>query len=109
MPECKWCCEEMCTNDESPLIADYCPVPDTPGICWFEEGVDKVVEQTAQKGDFCPLMVSGGNMHINGRCIGTDCAWFCGFARSCSIPLLAGMFADSEICRNVFEKAGEQA
>ena len=55
------------------------------------------------RGEFCPLMISGGNMHVSPTCIGSDCKWWCEFAKDCSIPLLAGMFADSEICRNVFE------
>ena len=52
---------------------------------------------------FCPLMVSGGNMHVNGYCIGADCSWWCKWANDCSIPLLAGMFADSTICQSIFE------
>lgn len=39
---------------------------------------------------FCPLMVSGGNMHINGYCIGKDCAWWCEFGNDCAIPLITG-------------------
>lgn len=40
---------------------------------------------------------------VRGReCIGERCAWWCEFADDCSVPLLAGMFADSEICRNEF-------
>lgn len=51
---------------------------------------------------FCPVMICAHE--AGGRCIGLDCAWWCDFAKDCSIPLLAGMFADSEICRNVFEE-----
>lgn len=36
-------------------------------------------------------------------CMQERCAWWCKFAQDCSVPLLAGMFADSEICRNVWE------
>lgn len=36
------------------------------------------------------------------KCTGTECAWWCGFAQDCAVPLLAGMFADSEICRTKF-------
>ena len=50
----------------------------------------------------CPIMIAG-NMP-SAMCIGADCAWWCGFADECAIPLLAGMFADSDICRNVFEE-----
>lgn len=36
-------------------------------------------------------------------CMKEQCAWWCKFAQDCSVPLLAGMFADSTICCNVFE------
>lgn len=52
------------------------------------------------KRKFCPLTAAGGN--IVGGCIKEECAWWCDFAKDCSVPLLAEMFADSEICRNVF-------
>lgn len=47
----------------------------------------------------CPIMICSCT---SAMCIGKQCAWWCEFAKECSIPLLAGMFADSEICRNVF-------
>lgn len=37
-------------------------------------------------------------------CDKENCMWWCEFAKDCSIPLLAGMFADSTVCRNVFEE-----
>lgn len=48
------------------------------------------------KDKICPL-----NSEV---CKTTDCGWWCVFAGDCAVPLLAGMFADSEICRNVFEE-----
>lgn len=51
----------------------------------------------------CPIMMSG-NKNPDGHCIGEQCGWWCKFANDCSVPLLAGMFADSEICRNVFDQ-----
>lgn len=54
------------------------------------------------RGEFCPLMISSRNMHAT-----PDCKWWCEFAKDCSILLSAGMFADSEICRNVFEESKE--
>ena len=33
---CKYCVNEICTNDDCPLIADYCPVIDVPGVCKYE-------------------------------------------------------------------------
>ena len=37
MAERKWCRDEFCVNDKCPLVADYCPVPDTPNVCKWEE------------------------------------------------------------------------
>ena len=43
----------------------------------------------------------------NNACIKDKCMWWCNFANDCSIPLLAGMFADSSVCNNVFETIEE--
>ena len=37
MAECKWCYEEICVNDKCPMVADYCPVPNDPDVCKWEE------------------------------------------------------------------------
>lgn len=37
---CKYCKDEICVNDQCPMRADYCPVPDMPGVCRHEERVD---------------------------------------------------------------------
>ena len=37
MADCKWMQDEMCVNDQCPLCADYCPVPDVEGVCRHEE------------------------------------------------------------------------
>lgn len=37
MAVCKWCFDEFCVNDACPLRADFCPVPDIPGVCRYEE------------------------------------------------------------------------
>ncbi len=51
---------------------------------------------------FCPIMICA---HENGgRCMETDCTWWQWYAKECAVSLLAGMFADSEICRSVFEE-----
>lgn len=33
-------------------------------------------------------------------CKAEACAWWCKFAKDCAVPLLAGMFADSDVCNN---------
>ena len=38
---CKYCENEICVNDQCPMCADYCPVPDTEGVCKFEEREDE--------------------------------------------------------------------
>lgn len=35
--ECEYCLDEFCVNDECPMCADYCPVPDYPGVCRYED------------------------------------------------------------------------
>ena len=37
MAECKWCKDEFCVNADCPMRADYCPVPDIPDVCKWEE------------------------------------------------------------------------
>jgi hypothetical protein len=29
--------DEICVNDDCPVCADYCPVPDTDGVCRYED------------------------------------------------------------------------
>ena len=38
--ECKYNKDEFCTNDQCPMCADYCPVPDIEGVCKYEERID---------------------------------------------------------------------
>ena len=49
MAECKWLHNEFCTNHECPMRADYCPVPDRPSVCRYEERRDKEEEFGAMK------------------------------------------------------------
>ena len=35
--ECNWCKDEICVNADCPICCDYCPVPDTEGVCKFED------------------------------------------------------------------------
>ena len=35
--DCKYCKDEICVNADCPMRADYCPVPDDPGVCRYEE------------------------------------------------------------------------
>lgn len=47
---CKWNKEEFCTNDECPMCADYCPVPNDEGICRYEERIsDKEIKKETCK------------------------------------------------------------
>ena len=50
----------------------------------------------------CPICVAGSNNAVS-YCIREACAWWAEWANECSVPLIAGMFADSTICQNVFE------
>ena len=40
MVDCKWMQDEICVNDQCPMCADYCPVPDVEGVCRHEERGD---------------------------------------------------------------------
>ena len=36
--DCKYCQgDEVCVNADCPMCADFCPVPDTEGVCRFED------------------------------------------------------------------------
>ena len=35
--DCKYCQDEICVNADCPMCCDFCPVPDTPGVCRFED------------------------------------------------------------------------
>ena len=37
MTDCKYCQGEICVNADCPMCCDFCPVPDIPGVCRFEE------------------------------------------------------------------------
>ena len=37
---------DFCTNDECPMCADYCPVPDMGGVCKYEEREEEVYKLT---------------------------------------------------------------
>lgn len=40
MGECRWCNDEICVNADCPMCCDYCPVPDTEGVCRYEDRGD---------------------------------------------------------------------
>lgn len=40
--ECKYNQDEFCTNDQCPMCADYCPVPDYEGVCKYEEREEEI-------------------------------------------------------------------
>lgn len=37
MADCKWMQDEICVNADCPMRADYCPVPNDPGVCRYDE------------------------------------------------------------------------
>ena len=37
MINCKHNIDEFCTNADCPMVADYCPVPDTENVCQWED------------------------------------------------------------------------
>ena len=39
MADCKYYYDEFCVNDQCPMCTDYCPVPDTPEVCRWENRI----------------------------------------------------------------------
>lgn len=55
--ECKYCYDEVCVNADCPLVADFCPVSDTPDVCkWEKRETDK---QEIKHGE-CGAKMDGG-------------------------------------------------
>lgn len=57
--ECIYNKDEMCTNDQCPMCADYCPVPDIDGVCVYEERVE-MKYQLAPKGCLSVALMNAG-------------------------------------------------
>lgn len=36
-------------------------------------------------------------------CVQEKCGWWCGWAKDCAVPLLAGIMADSSVCQTKWE------
>lgn len=45
---CKWYNDEICTNGESPCVADYCPVVEYPELCKHRETIKHRVSWKAK-------------------------------------------------------------
>lgn len=68
---------------------------------WRKGEVQKGGRIVENKEKLCPFKFS--EKQGQEKCQGEMCAFWCEFADECAIPLLAGMFADSTVCQNVFE------
>lgn len=51
--------DEFCTNDECPMRADYCPVPDVEGVCKYEERNEEYYTVTP-KGCLAMSLINNG-------------------------------------------------
>ena len=66
---CKWYTDEFCTNDQSPCVADYCPVVEYPELCKCREDdtdidvgmsdVKKAVMYMSRMGEKFPYIDNG--------------------------------------------------
>ena len=57
----------------------------------------------------CPICAAGANDFVSCcYCIREDCAWWAEWANDCSVPVIAGILADSTICRNEFSEPPEE-
>lgn len=63
---CKYCEEftGVCFNPESPMRGDTCPVPDTEGICRFEDREEEIYK-LSPKG--CAIVALMDAHLLNGR------------------------------------------
>lgn len=56
---------EFCTNDECPMCADYCPVPDVEGVCKYEER-EEVTYTLTPRGCLLTALLNVG-VNLDGR------------------------------------------
>lgn len=56
--ECKYCDDftGVCINPDCPMCADACPVPDTEGICKYEQREERVYKLTPKDCALVALM-----------------------------------------------------
>ena len=66
------------------------------------KGPKKEISDKADK--ICPLLISGANLYSGVFCKEEKCMWWRKYAKDCTISLMSDMFADSDICRTIFEK-----
>lgn len=62
-------------------------------------------KESSDKADMiCPLLISGANQHSGVYCKEEKCMWWRTYAKECTISLISDMFADSDMCRTIFDK-----
>ena len=62
-------------------------------------------KESSDKADkICPLLISGANQHSGVYCKEEKCMWWRKYAKDCTISIISDMFADSDMCRTIFEK-----
>nr|DAJ22342.1 MAG TPA: hypothetical protein [Myoviridae sp. ct6nn14] len=55
----------------------------------------------------CPMKFGGERQGVYAQdpcCNMEKCAWWCAFTKDCSIPVIAGILADSTICQNTWRE-----
>lgn len=59
--ECKYCdaYTGVCTNGECPMVANACPVPDTEGLCRYEDREEEIYKLTPKGCAVSALMNAG--------------------------------------------------
>ena len=54
MSECEYCVDEICVNADCPLVADFCPVSDSPDECYYSETTeDRTEVRTEVRNEDC--------------------------------------------------------
>lgn len=57
----------------------------------------------------CPLLATTSNSHMPCFCQESNCVWWREYVNDCAIPLMADMFADSDMCKTVFKVQHNEA
>lgn len=60
-PYCRWCKNEICVSGECPAFGDYCPVPDIPGLCRYEERYEMTPKEAWH--NICVRLTAYANEH----------------------------------------------
>lgn len=59
---CRFELDEVCVNAECPMCADFCPVPDTPGVCRYEDRQEEKATAAAPICKYCASYIQDAEL-----------------------------------------------